>query len=83
MPPRVLYEIPIATTPVRLIMGSVCLLIVLTVFGWWLPRVLVYLRDKSAKRSLMVAAIFLLPVLLGFAPHCPRHSHRQPDYPHH
>jgi len=68
MTPHVLYEIPVATVPVRLVMGGVCMLFVLAIFGWWLPRVVKYLRDRSSARNAVVIGIFLLPVALGFAP---------------
>jgi hypothetical protein len=63
-----MYEIPIATVPVRLMMGGVCTLFVLAIFGWWLPRGVKYLRDKTVPRNGLVTVIFLLPIVIGFAP---------------
>ena len=68
MPPHVLYEIPVATVPVRLIMGSVCMLFVLAIFGWWFPRVVKYLRDRTVARNVAAIVILLFPVAIGFAP---------------
>jgi hypothetical protein len=68
MPPDALYRIPIATGPVRLLMGGVCLVFVVPIFAWWLPKIVKFLRDRTVIKNAVVTAIFLLPIALGFAP---------------
>ncbi|HVC91934.1 MAG TPA: hypothetical protein VND66_15065 [Acidobacteriaceae bacterium] len=68
MPTRVLYEIPIATLPVRLIMGCVCLVFIWGIFVWWLPKVFRYVRGDTGKPNVGVTVIFLIPIAIGFAP---------------
>jgi hypothetical protein len=68
MTPRVLYEIPIATVPVRLIMSCVCLVFIWGIFVWWLPKVIKYIRGDVGPRKTGVAVIFLIPVAIGFVP---------------
>jgi hypothetical protein len=71
MPSHVLYQVPMATWPVRLIMGAVCLLFVLAIFGWWLPRAIRFLRNlprTSAAQALIGVAVALIPVVIGFGP---------------
>ena len=68
MAPETLYEIPMATPDVRLFMGCACLLFVVGIFGWWLPRGFKYLRDPSTSKNAVVIVVFLLPVAIGFAP---------------
>jgi hypothetical protein len=71
MPAHVLYQIPIATEPIRVIIGGVCLLFVLAIFGSWLPRVtrwLLGLPRKSAPRTVAILALAMIPVAIGLAP---------------
>jgi hypothetical protein len=71
MPSHVLYQVPMATWPVRLVMGAVCLLFVLAVFGWWLPRAIRLLRNlpgMSAAQAGTSVAVAVIPVAIGFGP---------------
>jgi hypothetical protein len=68
MPPHVLYQIPMATGPLRLVMIGVCLLFVGPVYGWWLPRVIKFLRDKSRNVNAVSSVILLLPALIAVGP---------------
>jgi hypothetical protein len=71
MPAHVLYQIPMATGPIRLIIGGFCLLVVLAIYGSWLPRVtrwLLGLPRKSAARTVAFMALALIPVAVGLAP---------------
>jgi hypothetical protein len=69
MPTQVLYQVPMATAPVCLLTGTVCLLFVLAIFGWWLPRALRLLRTLPAgAQGIIAATIAVIPVAIGFAP---------------
>jgi len=71
MPSDVLYQIPMATWPLRLGMGAVCLLFVLAIFGWWLPRTipaLLNLPRVSGGQRAAIVAIAVIPVAIGFGP---------------
>jgi len=71
MPAHVLYEVPMATWPVRLLMIAVCGLFVLAIYGWWLPRVLPVLRNLPAMRggqALTTVVVALLPLVIGVGP---------------
>ena len=71
MPDRVLYQIPMAAEPIRWIMGGVCLIFVLAIFGSWLPRVIPWLLRRPRKSAAQSAALFvfaLLPVAIGVGP---------------
>src|ERR1700683_77946 len=71
MPAHVLYEVPMATWPVRLLMIAVCGLFVLAIYGWWLPRVLSVLRNLPAMRggqALTTVVVALLPLVIGVGP---------------
>lgn len=71
MPAHVLYEVPMATWPVRLLMIAVCGLFVLGIYGWWLPRVLRLLRNvpaMSAGQALTTVIVALLPLVIGVGP---------------
>jgi hypothetical protein len=67
MPEHVLYQIPMAAEQIRWIMGGVCLIFVLAVFGSWLPRVITWLQGLPRK-SAVLFALALLPVAIGFGP---------------
>lgn len=67
----VLYQIPYAIWPVRVLMISVCLIFVVGIFGWWLPKGIRLLRNLSSLSSghpVLGVAIALIPVLIGFGP---------------
>lgn len=71
MAEHVLYQIPMAAEPVRWIMGGVCLMFALAIFGSWLPRVIPWLRNlprKSVAQTLLLYLFALLPVAIGFGP---------------
>jgi hypothetical protein len=68
MQPHVLYQIPMATGPLRLVMICVCLLFVVPIYFWWLPRLIKYARDKASTRNFAVFAILFLPTLIGIGP---------------
>lgn len=71
MPAHVLYEVPMATWPVRLLMIAVCGLFVLGIYGWWLPRVLRLLRNvpaMSAGQVVTTVIVVLLPLVIGVGP---------------
>jgi hypothetical protein len=71
MPSHVLYQVPMATWPVRLLMGAVCLLFVVGIFGWWLPRAIRLLRNlpgMSASQAGASVAVAVIPVAIGFGP---------------
>jgi hypothetical protein len=71
MPSHVLYEIPMAAWPIRLVMGAVCLFFVLAIFGFWLPRVipsLFNLPRVSGGQRAAVVAIAVIPLAIGFGP---------------
>ena len=70
MPSHVLYQVPYAAWPVRVIMIVVSLIFVLGIFGWWLPRSIGYLRDlkASASQTMVSVTICVIPVIIGFGP---------------
>src|SRR5277367_55984 len=71
MPSHVLYEIPTATWPIRLLMGVVCALFVTGIFGWWLPRAvpkLLTLPRASASQTVVNWVLAWAPVVIGFGP---------------
>ena len=60
-----------AAEPIRWIMGGVCLIFVLAIFGSWLPRVIPWLLKRPRKSTAQSAALFvfaLLPVAIGIGP---------------
>src|SRR5215472_12964918 len=66
----VLYEVPMATPSIRLIMIGVCLLFVVAIFGFWLPRAvprLLKLRASGAQKVVAVV-LALLPLVIGLGP---------------
>jgi hypothetical protein len=68
---QVLYAVPMATWPVRIIMGAVCLLFVATIFGWWAPRVVPRLLNfprTSLAQFVPIVAIAVIPLVIGFGP---------------
>lgn len=70
MTAHVLYRIPFATGPIRLIIGGFCLIVMLAIYGSWLPRVARWLLGfphKSAARTMAVMALALIPVAVGLA----------------
>ena len=71
MSAAVLYQIPYATWPVRVVMIAVSLFFVLAIFGWWLPRAIRLLRglpNLSAGPAVAAFAIAVIPILIGFGP---------------
>jgi hypothetical protein len=71
MPANVLYQIPVASWPIRLIMGAVCLLFVVGTYGWWLPRAtpaLLRLPRKSAGSTVVNVVLAVLPLAIGVGP---------------
>jgi hypothetical protein len=71
MPVHVLYEVPMATWPVRLLMIAVCGVFVLAIYGWWLPRVLRVLRNLPAMgggQAVTTVIVAVLPVVIGVGP---------------
>ena len=71
MPSRILFQIPLATWPYRLAMAAVCLIVVLTICGWWLPRLLRHMRSVLAKSKAMAAfgiAVAIVSAAIGVAP---------------
>jgi hypothetical protein len=68
MPPHVLYQIPMATGPLRLAMIGVCLLFVLPIYFWWLPRAIKFLRDKTRTVNAVSTVVLLLPAVIGLGP---------------
>jgi hypothetical protein len=68
MPPHVLYQIPMATGTLRLVMIGVCLLFVGPIYGWWLPRAIKFLRDKSRPVNTVSVVILLFPALIAVGP---------------
>lgn len=69
MPSRVLYQIPLATWPYRLVMAAACLFVVTVICGWLLPRTIQRVRNlldtSSALAAVAVAAASILGVI-GF-----------------
>jgi hypothetical protein len=69
MPPHVLYQIPLATWPVRLIMGSACLFVLVTICVWWLPRSIRRVRNlfgTSRAQAAAGMAVAMISVAIGF-----------------
>jgi hypothetical protein len=69
MPSHVLYQIPLATWPVRLIMGSACLLVLVTICVWWLPRSIRRVRNlfgKSGAQTAAGMAVAVISIAIGF-----------------
>jgi hypothetical protein len=68
---HVLYQVPYATWPIRAVMVTVCLIFIVAIFGWWLPKAIRLLRNLSslsAGHPLIGFAIAVVPVLIGFGP---------------
>jgi hypothetical protein len=71
MPSHVLYQIPYATWPVRLVMGAVGLFFALAIFGWWLPRAIRGLRNLPATgggQKMIYVAVAFIPAVIGIGP---------------
>jgi len=71
MPLHVLYQIPYASWPVRLTMGLVGSIFVLTIFGWWLPRAIRMLRNlpaMSGAQAVICVAVAVIPVAIAVGP---------------
>jgi hypothetical protein len=71
MPSHVLYQVPYATWPIRAIMAAVCVLFVLAIFGWWLPRAIRLLRNLpnlNMGQAVVGFAIAVVPIVIGFGP---------------
>ena len=71
MPPHVLYQIPLATWPVRLIMGAACLFVLVTICVWWLPRSIRRVRNLFGKSRAqaavgMAVAMISISIAIGF-----------------
>ena len=68
MPAQVYYQIPIATDPIRTVVGVFCLICVVAIFGSWLPRVvrwLLQLRRAGSAQSMAAMALVLVPLGTG------------------
>jgi hypothetical protein len=68
---HVLYAVPMATWPVRLLMSAVCGLFVLGIYGWWLPQVLRQWRKlpaMSGGQALTTVVVAVLPLVIGVGP---------------
>ena len=68
MPTRVLYRIPLAAGPARLVMAAACLLFVATICGWWLPRSIRRLRGGSRAQAAAGWVAVIIPVAIGVGP---------------
>jgi hypothetical protein len=71
LPDNILYEVPLATLPFRIIMGSACLLFVVGIYGFWLPKFPKFLKvlpGKSLAQKIIGTIIFILPIIIGLAP---------------
>jgi hypothetical protein len=71
MPSRVLYRIPLAAGPARLVMAAACLLLVATICGWWLPRAirrLRGLRERSRAQAAFGVAAVVIPAAIAVWP---------------
>lgn len=71
MPEHVLFRIPLAAEPYRAIIGALCLVFVLAIFGSWLPRLFDFARRLPTRGMTRVAVMTvgaLLPVAAGLAP---------------
>lgn len=71
MSSHVLYQIPYATWPVRAVMAAVCLILVVAIFGWWLPRAIRLLRNLpglSVGQATAGFAVAVVPLVIGFGP---------------
>lgn len=68
MTPHVLYQIPMASGPVRLLMIALCLLFVLGIYVKWLPAVVRFLSDKTKPKNFVSAVILLVPIAVGLGP---------------
>jgi hypothetical protein len=68
MPSRILYQIPFATWPFRLAIAAICLIVVVTICGWWLPRLTRHLRGLFARSRAMAVfgiAVAMLSVVIA------------------
>lgn len=71
MPSRVLYQIPLATWPYRLIMAAACLFAVVAICVWWLPRSIRHVRTllvKSRARAAIGMSIAMIPIAIVSLP---------------
>jgi hypothetical protein len=71
MPEHVLFRIPLAVEPYRVIIGALCLVFVLTVFGSWLPKLFCFARrlpTRGVTRVTVMTVGGMLPVAVGLAP---------------
>ncbi|MGA2044319.1 MAG: hypothetical protein ABSG83_13225 [Roseiarcus sp.] len=69
MSSRVLYQIPLAAWPYRLMMAATCLLFVAALCCWWLPRSIRRLRillAESRAHAAIGVAFAMIPVAIGF-----------------
>ena len=71
MPSSVLYQIPLAAWPHRLIMAATCLFLLAAICGWWLLRSIRRLRNPpnaSRAQAAVGVAVAMIPVAIGFGP---------------
>lgn len=68
MSPHILYEARYAAGTTRLVMGGVCLIFVVLIFGLWLPRVVKFLVAGRIPKNAVVMVICFAPIALGVAP---------------
>ena len=71
MPSRVLYQIPLAAWPTRLVMAAACLLFLAAICRWWLPTSIRRVRDRldrSTAHAAVGVAVAMIPVAIGFGP---------------
>jgi hypothetical protein len=71
LPDSILYEVPLATLWFRIVMGSACLLFVVGIYGFWLPKFPKFLNalpGKSLGSKIVGTIIFVVPTIIGVAP---------------
>jgi len=68
MPSHVLYQIPLATLPYRLVMVSTCLFVIVAIWFWWLPRLIRHMRHvvgKSGAQGAAGLAVAMISIAIG------------------
>lgn len=66
--PMTPLEIPIATIPVRILMGFACIFVAVVVLGWVAPRFMIYVRSlPKIKWTVALAGGIVYAVMFGFA----------------
>ena len=69
MPTRVLYQIPLATWPYHLIMGSACLIVLVMICVWWLPKLIRRVRHQFGEswgQAAVGTVVAMVPTAIGF-----------------